>query len=153
MTWDFSDGNLVLQAAGFALTLIGGVVAILTYRRDVRHRQTDWLYQLFEKFYEKETYRRIRQAIDYQVEPDYSELQRQIAGQGGRDLEEQFSDYLNFFEFICNLERTGRMARRDLDNMFDYYLSTLAKRDFVVDYAKRNGFEGLYAEFKRRGRG
>lgn len=148
--WDWNDGNLVLQAASLVLALAGGLVAIITYARDVSHRRTDWLYQLFDKFYEKQTYSEIRRILDHKIEPDYSELKRQTTEPGPKDLDEKFSDYLNFFEFLVNLVRTGRMDRRDINNMFDYYLTSLAQQDWVRDYAARNGFEGLTAEFTRR---
>jgi len=139
-----------LQLSALVITAVGGLFAIVTYRRDVRHKRTDWLYQLFDKFYEKQTYQSIRKVLDYKLEPDYSDLQRQIAEPGVKDLEEKFSDYLNFFEFLVNLQRTGRMDRRDLDNMFDYYLASLARMEWVFAYVQRNGFEGLTAEFTQR---
>ena len=145
----FTNGEW-LQLTALLVTAIGGIFAIATYRRDVRHKRTDWLYQLFDKFYEKQTYQTIRKVLDYKLEPDYSELQRQIQEPGSKDLEEKFADYLNFFEFLCNLQRTGRMDRRDIDNMFDYYLTSLARMDWVYAYVSRNGFEALTAEFTQR---
>jgi hypothetical protein len=145
------DAGNWIALCGVVLGAMGGLGAILTYRREVRTKQTDWLYQLFYKFYEQPTYQAIRKVLDYKIEPEYSALQRQIVEAGDeKDLEEKFSDYLNFFEFICNLERTKRMARRDIDNMFDYYLTSLARMDWVFAYVQRNGFEALTAEFSRR---
>lgn len=138
-----------LQFFGLSFTIVAGLAAIFTYRRDVRHKRTDWLYQLFDKFYEKETYREIRLILDHKMEPQYSELIRQTIEPGPKNLDEKFSDYLNFFEFLVNLERTGRMSRVDLDNMFNYYLTSLGKQDWIRDYCARNGFEGLTSEFKR----
>lgn len=139
-----------LELGALVTASLTGSLAILAYRRDVRHKQTDWLYQLFTKFYEQPTYQAIRKVLDYKIEPEYSELQRQIAEPGVKDLEEKFSDYLNFFEFICNLQQTGRMDRRDINNMFDYYLTSLSRMDWATAYVNRNGFEALSAEFKRR---
>lgn len=139
-----------LDVAGVVVAGVLGIVAVFNYLRDVEHKRTDWLYQLFDKFYEKQTYSDIRRILDHKMEPEYTELKRQATEPGPKNLDEKFADYLNFFEFLVNLQRTGRMRRRDLDNMFDYYLTSLAQQDWVREYAARNGYEGLAAEFARR---
>ena len=139
-----------LEWLQFTAAVAGGVWAIKLFQSDVRRRQTAWLFQLFEKFYEKDRYSKIRTILDHNLEPQLTELKRQIAEDGVKELEEQFSDYLNFFEFIYHLRAKDGVSRRDIDDMFDYYFGNLRRHGFVRTYAAKYGFEGLTAEFARR---
>jgi len=134
-----------------AVSVAGGVIgAVLTYRRDVGIKQTDWLYQLFEKFYEKPQYKVIRRILDNEQSPDFDRLREAIERLDDTQHHEEFVDFLNFFEFICNLVEDRRMKRADMNQLFDYYLKMMSKRDFVVAYTAAHGFEALHRELKRR---
>lgn len=136
--------------AGVMAAIVGGIIAIATYQRDVRIKQTDWLYQLFEKFYEKPQYKTVRRILDNEQSPDFARLRDAVERLDDTQHHEEFVDFLNFFEFICNLVEDKRMKRADMDQLFDYYLNMLSERDFVVTYAATQGFEALHRELKRR---
>jgi hypothetical protein len=135
---------------GLVIASGGGIVAIATYLRDVRIKQTDWLYQLFEKFYEKPQYKSMRRILDNDQSPDFARLRSAIAQLEDTQVHEDFVDFLNFFEFICNLAESRRMSRSDMNRLFDYYLGMLSRRDFVISYCREQGFESLARELVRR---
>lgn len=134
--------------AGVGVAVLGASIAMLTYRQDVRIKQTDWLYQLFEKFYEQPQYKTVRRILDNESSPEFSQLQESIERLD--DTQNHEADFLNFFEFICNLVDDNRMRRADMNKLFNYYLDMLSKRDFIIDYAAFQGFEALHRELKRR---
>ena len=41
-----------------------------------------------------------------------------------------FTDYLNFFEFMAYLEDRGQLSKRDVAALFDYYLRLLPASSF-----------------------
>jgi hypothetical protein len=142
----------IVEIIGLGLATVGGAFGIATYFRDVRQKQTDWLYQLFEKFYEKPTYKQMRRALDCEQgsEDELRRLKEQIASPENGDLEEDFADYLNFFEFIVRLVKRNRMQRKDMEAMFAYYLDKLGEHEFVRQYVGAEGFEALDEELRRR---
>src|SRR5262249_48417553 len=142
----------IIEIVGLALATLGGIVGVATYFRDVRQKQTDWLYQLFDKFYEKATYKRMRALLDCGPDgsADLHALARTLSSPDNSADEEAFVDYMNFFEFVVGLRDRRRMSRKDVEAMFDYYLNCLAKHCFARDYAANNGFEALDQELKRR---
>lgn len=140
-----------VDVLGLAFVVVAGVFGLITFRRDLEHKKTDWLYTLFERFYEKDTYKRVRAVLDY---PDHRIDQlRRLTTPGNvpqtdedRELIDAFCDYLNFFEFLSNLTVKGRMERDDLDRMFKYYLDNLKGHEFVIEYAAANSYEALHRE-------
>lgn len=146
------------DAIALLAIIVGAVsagMAIATYRRNVQNQQTAWLHQLFEKFYEKPTYRKVRALLDNRSAEAPAQIARLAAG--GEDAqtglsEQDLVDYLNFFEFICDLEARKRLKRGDMDALFDYYLRNLAMLPDVAKYIEeeQHGFEALAREIRRR---
>ena len=142
----------ILELVGVIVAALLGILALFTYLRDVEHKRTDWLYRLFESFYKEPTYRRVRALLDG---PGATQL-RDVLGKSepectpdDHQLIEGFCDYLNFFEFMCNLVEKRRMSPDDLNRLFDYYLNNLARQG-IGDYLSENGYEALARELGRR---
>lgn len=55
-------------------TVCGGAVTIRTYWRNSSLKRAEWLYQLYEKFYEENYYKNMRQIIDYEREEEIRRL-------------------------------------------------------------------------------
>lgn len=111
-----------------------------------RAEKARWMSELFHGFYEDRTYRAIRQRIDYGDISDILNLTRRAEGsfsQQERDLLDNFTDYLNFFEYMMYLVERQQLDSSDIEAMFDYYLRSLAQRGELSAYAKNNGFERL----------
>lgn len=150
--------NVWVEAVGVAVAAIAAIVALRTYSRDVKHKQTHWLYELFEDFYKNDIYIGIRQTLTMgstdtkemkiNLQEAREALTSQHTPQEFIDIADDICDYLNFFEFVCNLVRTDRMKRQDMDSLFDYYLDNLAEHDFIMEYLSdsQHGFEALASE-------
>lgn len=138
----------VLQLVG----IVAPVIALITYRRNVRTKRAEWLSALHAKFFESTNYKSIRHIIDY--EPAEFVTLRECIAQGGSDqLVESFVDYLNFFEFIASLWKLKQLSLDEVAMMFEHYLNNLASHQFIVDFVAAHGFENLaalIAELKRR---
>lgn len=133
-----------LQILVLVCSLVGGILALLTYWRNSRLRRAEWLYSLFQKFYELEHYRRVRHAIDYETE-ELDKLRTGLASGGSDELVELCVDYLNFFEFIAALWRWKQLSLEEIRMVFEYYLTRLKDFDFLMDFIHKEGFENLSA--------
>lgn len=131
------------------------MAACFWYKQDVDHKRTEWLYKLFVDFYDDETYVNTRQVLEYRQPKDIAKLTEAVESADTppelAKLADDFCDYLNFFEFMCNLVETSRMPRGDLLRLFDYYLDNLASHPFACRYVfdTRHGFEALRRHLKR----
>ena len=123
--------------------LIGGALAVAAFWRNVRLRRAEWLYNLHAKFYESESYKRIRRTLDYQPQAQFNELRKAVLEGGNDDLAEEFVDYLNFFEFIASLWKLHQLRTREIRMIFEYYILLLRDTDFALDFIRKNGFENL----------
>jgi hypothetical protein len=57
----------------------------------------------------------------------------------------QFTDYLNFFEFIAFLKTTKQLGDSEVEDLFGYYLNCLNRHADVRKYILNleNGYEGI----------
>jgi hypothetical protein len=130
--------------------LIGGGFALVTYRRGQRQRRAEWLDGLYTRFFEQPQYKRIRRVLDYEVEPDLTDLRRGIEANQNSDICEELVDYLNFFEFLGSLEEMGQVSDAEMSMLFEYYIGRLNGHPFVIRFVKDQGFERLAAILGRR---
>lgn len=130
-------------------TIVGGIAAFVValsagfafwqYRRSVRTQRAQWLLNLFERFYEKETYREARRDLDWNGGKG---IRAAIQTDEYDPLEERWTDYLNFFEFVAYLRELGELSEADTTAMFEYWLRQLQG---FRDYMKHNGYDKLDA--------
>lgn len=142
-------GTMILGLAA----LYAGVQAVREYRARARLERGRWMTELFHKFYEgKGGYRLIRQKIDYDDLQDvFALIRKDVSGdtfsQEEKDLFDQFTDYLNFFEYVAYLVGEEQLkASSDVGTMFQYYLTRMARikeSNRLSEYIKDNGFERL----------
>ena len=129
--------------------LVGGTLAIVTFWRAAKVRRAEWLSNLHAKFFESVAYKQIRRILDSnESDPEFAQLRASIGSDESSILVEAFVDYLNFFEFVASLRRLRQLRSEEISMMFDYYLRLLCKHDFVRDYIRKQGFEGLEALIK-----
>lgn len=118
--------------------LLAVVIAALGYFRQLKIKKGEWLQVLFEKFYENKNYKESRKWIDN------GEIEKKITlGDSISEDEEKFTDFLNFFEFIANLESEKQISLKDVTNLFDYYLRRLKSSVICMAWIKKYGFEKL----------
>ncbi len=71
-------------------------------------------------------------------------LEQAVRGGAPDDhLCEGLVDYLNFFEYISSLWKTGQLTQTEIFMLFDYYLRLIRKHDFVWNFVREHGFENL----------
>jgi len=114
------------------------LLAVRTYRSNSRREPAKWAVQLYEKFYEADRYKVMRDQLDCASETDDIRdiVEKQAAA---------FTDYLNFFELVAVLEDNKQLSRDDVLDFFDYYLQCLKRHGPVMEYINTpaNGFQHL----------
>ena len=129
----------ILKTAAAFLALGGACIAYRVYRYNSRLERAKWLSSLYEKFYEKTDLKEIRKALDCEdaQSPDIAKLVQEES--------EEFTDYLNFFEFVAVLAKSEQLVKGGIEDLFGYYLDCLAKspevRAYIAD--KTKGYEHL----------
>lgn len=123
-----------------------GTVGVFGYSAYVFHKHNNlekakWLLNLWEKFFYEKKYSKIRQLFDSPNK--FGELVK-ITSDKEHNLEEDFVDYLNFFQFIASLRKSDQLEITEIKMMFDYYLSLIGERECVMDYLKKNKFDELH---------
>lgn len=123
------------------LTPIGGLVAafwaVWTYRQSVKLSRARWMKELYEKFYEYQQLKPVRQELDSGNQLTIAKLVS--------DESQEFTDYLNFFEFLGYLRESAQVKRKDMLDIFGYYLTNLKSCPQVFEYINdpSKGFEKL----------
>jgi len=139
-----------LQVASYAVGMVTGIVgicaaivAVLTYRGNARRERAKWAVQLYEKFYETENYKRVRDELD--SDANATAVTGLVSDEGS-----DFTDYLNFFEMVTALMKAKQLSKADVLSLFQYYLECLSRHDAVMRYLKNpaKGYETLSAFLK-----
>ncbi len=115
---------------------LGVLVAALNYWRQVKIKRAEWLKSLHEIFYEGNTHKDVRRWIDFNL------LDKELADDADHKKEEKFADYLNFFEFIANLEKMNQLRLNEIQGLFAYYLKSIQSsakcKQYINDWEYRN---------------
>jgi hypothetical protein len=158
---DFGPLGQFLSGLGTIGLFTLGLWARQNYRRQVSLEQMKWLQQLYDSFYNSDRYKEMRQAIDFdELEQTMELLRRGDADPHQLSLPErarvdQFTDYLNFFEWLAYLEEQKQLTFQQLDTMFGYYLTRLLQVDKsrqLRQYIREKGYEQLHELLERYSR-
>jgi hypothetical protein len=119
-------------------TLIAAIFALCVYRSNSRLERARWASTLYERFYEKNDLKDMRNALD--CSPDSDSISELVLREDSK-----FTDYLNFFEFIAFLQHSPQLGDSEVQDLFGYYLACLRRHDRVRTYINNpsNGYEGL----------
>ena len=136
--------GIYAQIVSYCVGAIAAILAVVTYRANARKERAKWTVQLYEKFYETQHYKRLREELD--CDANAASVATLVTDEGS-----DFTDHLNFFEMVTILVRTGQLAKSDVLNFFQYYLQCLKRHQEVMRYLKNpdKGFESL-SEFLRK---
>jgi hypothetical protein len=150
---DFGPLGQFLSGLGTIVLALLGLWARRNYRRQVNLEQMRWLQQLYDSFYNSDRYKEVRQVIDFDELGQTMELLRrgdadphQLSLPERAKLD-QFTDYLNFFEWLAYLEKEKQLTFPQLDTMFGYYLARLSQVDKnrqLRQYIRDKGYEQLH---------
>jgi hypothetical protein len=151
----YAWGSFITGIATLMLSLaaiVGGLLTVNDYAHKVSTEKAKWLFQLYEKLFENGPYKEIRRKIDFD---DLEEIKRLIKmdrenlqfADNEKTEFDQFTDYLNFFEFIAYLHENNQLTSKDIKSTFEYYLRLLTgdKNPEIRGYLEKEGFEKLTA--------
>jgi len=152
----FSNWGAYLTGAGSVLLVLvaafTATTAVKEYKNRVAAEKARWLFELFEKFYENDSYKEIRRKIDYEETSVILDLIRKdqqsgwIPKEHEKEFFDKFTDYLNFFEMVAYWKSQRQLDQGDIDAMFEYYLKRLIEVDKgkeIRNYLEKEGFENL----------
>ncbi|MGB7846548.1 MAG: hypothetical protein WBL63_13100 [Candidatus Acidiferrum sp.] len=154
---DLSAWGLYLTGTGTVLVGLMAVYAavqgVKEYRNRTRTERMRWLEGFYERFYENTRFRVIRQLIDFDdfhailLLIEREKLSEASFDQLERNLFDDFTDYLNFFEMLLYLRNKGQILEEELESMFGYYLRSLklvTGAEEVLEYLQRAKFRNLH---------
>jgi len=119
-------------------TAIVAISALYVYRKNSRLERARWASELYKDFYSQGNLKETRDKLDCPANSD-------VVNQLVIDQESEFTDYLNFFEYIVFLKNSKQLQDSEVEILFGYYLDCLKRhavlRDYILD--PKNGYEGL----------
>lgn len=132
------DWKTIFETAYYIIASIAVVGAAWTYYRNSRLEQSRWASTFYEKFYESDRYKKVRDLLDCPT--DLDDVNKLVDNE-----EPEFTDYLNFFEHVAIFTRSKQLNHKDVEASFAYYLNCLEKLDKVRDYInnQEKGYEKL----------
>jgi hypothetical protein len=136
--WDLEKWRSLIQIASSIATLIGVIVGLRIYRRNPRLERAKWVTTLYEKFFENEALKKIRDSLD--VPPDSPKVNELVIQE-----KPEFTDYLNFFEYVAIRQESGQLRGQEVNDLFSYFLACLKRHQRVQASIKNdaNGDEKL----------
>lgn len=131
-------GYMIAGAVSAVGTVLAAGFAAFVYQRNSTFERAKWASSLYEKFYEATNLKQVRDKLDC---PNDLDLVNEIVIREEAD----FTDYLNFFEFIAFLNTSKQLKNSEIEALFGYYLDCLNRHDRVKQYISNpeNGYEGL----------
>jgi|SRR4030095_2439779 len=126
-----------IQASFYFFTVIGVLLSWKIFKANQRVRRAEWLQSLYERFYEKDTYKDARRWIDFKL------LEKELANDQDHRKEEKLADYLNFFEFIATLEKMKQLSLVEIKLLFAYYLGQIKETPYCMEYIKTSNYRNL----------
>jgi hypothetical protein len=136
--------KLLPQTAYYIVAIIAAISALVVYRRNHRLEQSRWLSTFYDKFYESDKYKRVRELLDSQMSDDVRDMVL--------NEDPDFTDYLNFFEHVAIFAGSRQLRTDDVEASFCYYLDCLQVHEKVRDYINNRdkGYEKLKAYLEAR---
>jgi L-amino acid N-acyltransferase YncA len=125
----------IAQIVSYLVGAFAAFAASLNYRKSSRVERAKWLAELYDKFYERDLLKPIRATLDCSANEGDS-VDTMVQGETA-----EFTDYLNFFEFVAYLRASGQLSKGDVEAMFGYYIECLRRHASVRKYVAANGYE------------
>jgi hypothetical protein len=121
---------------------IAGIVAafwaLWVYRSNSQRERARWAESLYSKFFERDQLKRVRDLLD--CNPG----DQQVSDLVNKETSD-YTDYLNFFEFVAYLQASKQLSNKDVEALFGYYLGCLNRHSDVTQYIRdeKKGYEYL----------
>ena len=132
------------QIAYYMVAIVAAIAALVVYKRNHRLEQSRWLSSFYDKFYETDKYKAVRELLDSKNRKEINSLVE--------NEDPAFTDYLNFFEHVAIFAGSNQLRTDDVEASFCYYLDSLKGHEKVRDYInnKDKGYEKLKAYLEAR---
>lgn len=141
MCWELAAN--MATALGAPAIIVAGIFALCTYRNANRTRRAEWLSSLHEQFFENNRYNKVRVVLDYQPDPAYSELIRDIQSEQPSEMTDELYRYLNFFEMLASLKELKQLSNKEIVALFEYDLRTIYNNHHIMSILRSQSFESL----------
>lgn len=127
-----------VQIASYIATVCAAFWAVFVYRNNARRERARWAENLYTRFFEKDELKKVRDLLD--CAPDDPRVSELVTNES-----REWTDYLNFFEFVAYLRSSKQLSDRDVQALFGYYIDSLRKHAAVLDYVRKEqkGFDYL----------
>jgi len=127
-----------IQVVFYLTAIIAAFYSARTYYRNSAQERAQWLFDLYQRFYESERHKRVRLLIE-SGKTEFAEKEEDA------ELLQELDDYLNFFEFISFLLAQKRLQRNEVMAMFDYPFRKMVGDNSIMRYLAHPeyGYEGL----------
>lgn len=126
----------VVQIFSYLAAGSAAVSAFFVYRSNAQRERARWAESLYSRFFEQTGLKAVRDLLDSDAgDPRVKDL---VTNEGS-----DWTDYLNFFEFVAYLQSSKQLSERDVQALFGYYLECLKRHHAVVEYVRDEG-KGFY---------
>lgn len=114
--------------------------ALFQYTASRKLERAEWFTRLYEKFFEHERLKAVRDVIDEANSLESEVLAEMVASESAA-----FTDYLNFFEYVAYLVSRGILSSDEVEQLFGYYLTNIRRSPLVWSYVANpeHGYELL----------
>lgn len=123
-----------LEVAIYVVAIVAAGGSWWQFRRNSARERTRWLFELYQRFYEHAALRDMRVRVDW----GDTAFVREDKDTG---LLSDLDNFLNFFEFLAYLRRRNELKLSEIQAMFPYPLSTIAKDNAILEYLRKWGYE------------
>jgi len=120
----------LVQIASYIATVCAAFWAVFVYRNNARRERARWAESLYARFFEKGELKKVRDQLDCtRDDPKVAELVTKESS--------EWTDYLNFFEFVAYLQSTKQLSGQDVQALFGYYIECLKRHSALLKYVQK----------------
>ena len=108
------------------------------YRRNSQRERARWAESLYSRFFERSELKAVRDLLDCDAtDPQVEQFVKAESS--------NWTDYLNFIEFVAYLHKSRQLSDGDVKALFGYYLGCLRQHPSVITYIQNEskGYEYL----------
>jgi hypothetical protein len=106
--------------------------ALFVYRNNARRERARWAESLYSRFFVEPDLKRVRDLLD--CDPDDPNVEELVRNDGA-----DWTDYLNFFEFVQYLQASRQLSDEDVQALFGYYIGCLKRHRATMAYISDRG--------------
>jgi hypothetical protein len=136
--WTISDWKTAIEILTGTGAVIAGLSAAWTFRQKGKREHAEWLFKLYEKFYEQPKYPPIRDALDIDTVNDATQEALIDGDQSGL-----FGNYLNFFDTVVMLVEKKQLTLNEAESIFGYDWEVLCRHAKIRAYIRNTSLSGF----------